>query len=202
MWGSGAWGQMFWGGAAVPGLPPAMLVVLMLACFLAGGWFLQPGRRNQRNTFIALLLIAIPLSVGALTLPYTFTNGTIADASQVNANFSALAGAVGPPTCPSGMTQINQALSTLCYASGPTATWEQASAYCNDTFRAHLCSLNQWRDAVCQQGLTNPGRSWTSDVSGAASFATVQGCTGDAVFSQVYTSAGVRATCCAEWPRF
>ena len=36
----------------------------------------------------------------------------------------------------------------------------------------------------------------------AASFATVQGCTGDAVFSQVYTSAGVRATCCVEWPRF
>jgi hypothetical protein len=35
-----------------------------------------------------------PLRVGAVSLPHTFTNGTVADAEQVNANFDALSNAI------------------------------------------------------------------------------------------------------------
>jgi hypothetical protein len=38
--------------------------------------------------------VALPLALGAVTLPHTFTNGTVADAGEVNANFAALESAV------------------------------------------------------------------------------------------------------------
>lgn len=202
MWGSSTWGQMVWGGTVVPSLPLGMLVVLMLACFLAGGYFLHPTRHDQRNTIVALLLSAIPLSVGAVTLPYAFTNGTIADATQVNANFAAVAAGPTPPACPEGMTRIEQPLSVLCYAKSPTvANWDQAAAYCDSNFRTGLCSVEQWRAAVCYGGVPSPGRSWTDDVSGSTSFGSIAGCTGDAISSSVYTTP-LSVTCCAEWPRY
>jgi hypothetical protein len=52
--------------------------------------------RNIR-WFVAGLAVAIGLSVcgsSVTTMPYTFTNGTVADATQVNANFAALQTAI------------------------------------------------------------------------------------------------------------
>jgi hypothetical protein len=45
---------------------------------------------------LLLVLLAIPLVVaaGTLTTPFTFTNGTVADAGEVNANFGAVKAAV------------------------------------------------------------------------------------------------------------
>jgi hypothetical protein len=43
-----------------------------------------------------LALVIVPLvAVAAVTLPFTFTNGTVADADEVNANFNALASQMG-----------------------------------------------------------------------------------------------------------
>jgi hypothetical protein len=39
-------------------------------------------------------IAAAPLALGAVTLPHTFTNGTPADADEVNANFAALRDAI------------------------------------------------------------------------------------------------------------
>ena len=46
--------------------------------------------------FLVLLGVTIPfwLFASTVTLPYTFSNGTVADANQVNANFSALKSAI------------------------------------------------------------------------------------------------------------
>jgi IPTL-CTERM motif len=85
------WGQLIWGqpGAAVPALGfwgvlilGAMLGILAVYCL----------RRAKPRTVGAIavgLALFIPISAGAVTL-ITFTNGTVADANQVNANFAAL----------------------------------------------------------------------------------------------------------------
>jgi hypothetical protein len=82
---------MLWG--TVPSVPAVGVWMLLL---LAAGFTLfgvrRLGARPRTMGLAALLLaLAIPLTARALTLPFTFTNGTIADASQVNANFAALA---------------------------------------------------------------------------------------------------------------
>lgn len=54
-------------------------------------------RRRRRGRLLALgALIFVPLTAWAVNLdvPYVFTNGTIADAEEVNANFAAVESAV------------------------------------------------------------------------------------------------------------
>lgn len=201
MWGSERWGEMVWGGVAVPTLPFGMLVLLMLGCFLAGGYFLRPGRRGPRGYVAAGILFMVPLSVVALTLPHTFVNGTIADADEVNANFAALASGPEIESCPAGMSRIDMPRTTLCYATGPIASWNQASAHCSDQFRARLCSVQQWRDAICSAGLPNPGASWTDAITGTAAVGVISGCSAENFSSTTYTSQRA-TTCCAEWPRY
>ncbi len=66
----------------------------------------------SRITFLVFALIAITNSAYAVTVPYTFTSGTPAMASQVNANFQALSvgmpgylgSATVPSTAPAGLT--------------------------------------------------------------------------------------------------
>jgi hypothetical protein len=120
------------------------------------------------------------------------------------------AGPIGPPgpagptsiaSCPSGMTQINLQYSTLCYAVAPQATWDAADQRCFDSFRSGLCSLEQWRMAVCRAGLPNPGRSWTPTPTGTAVFSTVAGCTSDSI-SSLGASTQQVTTCCIEWMRY
>ena len=97
MWGTDLWGAMIWGGApAVPLFGPLGLVALT-ACFLLGGVMLQK-RRHLRGltSLLAIALLTAPLmAVAAVSLPYVFMNGQVADADQVNANFAALANGVG-----------------------------------------------------------------------------------------------------------
>lgn len=52
--------------------------------------------RSARFLLLAALAVVVPavLAAAPITLPNTFSNGTIADAAQVNANFSTLANAV------------------------------------------------------------------------------------------------------------
>jgi len=178
-----------------------MLLLLMGCCFLAGGYFLRPERRNRRSYLVAALLVAIPLSVGAVTLPYVFVNGSIADANEINANFAAIAAALDGPTCPAGMTSLGMPHATLCYASGPVASWDAASNFCDAQFRARICSVQQWRDVVCGAGLPNPGLSWTDSITGSSSFGVVSGCTLDSITSRSGFQPSATA-CCLEWPRY
>lgn len=201
MWGFEKWGQLIWGGHAVPGLSVGMLLILMGCCFAAGGYFLRPGSKTRRGSIAAALLLLLPISVAAVTLPYSFSNGTIADASQVNANFTAITNALDVASCPVGMTRIEMPYTILCGANGPVATWDNASNYCWDSYRAHLCSPQQWRDAVCIAGLSSPGASWTNAQTGALSAGAITGCTTES-FSSIPTTSQRVAACCLEWARY
>jgi hypothetical protein len=201
MWGSANWGELIWGGVAIPTLPDGMLPLLALCYLLAGAWFLRPGRRGWRSHLVAALVLVLPLSVAAVTLPHTFVNGTVADADEVNANFAALATAANVETCPAGMTRASLAHTIICYASGPVGSWDQASNFCSDSYGARICSLQQWRDLVCRVGVTNPGASWTDSITGSGTAGVVSGCSGENFASAQYTSQRV-ITCCAEWARY
>lgn len=53
--------------------------------------------RSTRSVLVPFALgtlVAVPLGLGAVTLPHLFSNGAMADANDVNANFAALKGAV------------------------------------------------------------------------------------------------------------
>src|SRR5262245_43729188 len=96
MWGN-AWGQFVWGGSivAVPAMGTFSLILLglclgLVACSRVGRAHLN--RHRWQITGAVLVLFALlPLAARALgPIPFVFTNGTTADANQVNANFSFL----------------------------------------------------------------------------------------------------------------
>lgn len=90
MWGQ-HWGQMVWGGTQrVPAMAFWGLALVALLLVVLGRKFLQARPRTVGAVTLALLL-ALPLTATALNLPFSFSNGTVADATQVNANFAALA---------------------------------------------------------------------------------------------------------------
>ena len=94
-WGDN-WGEMAWGAptaANVPmmgGLGMALLALALVAMAVKG--------LRSHSTLGLLLLVGVVGAVNnveaQVTIPNTFTNGEVADAAEVNANFSALANAL------------------------------------------------------------------------------------------------------------
>jgi hypothetical protein len=113
MWGLN-WGQMIWGQA-----PPVPTLgfwgVLLLGAVLGavGVRQLRAGRSRLVGGVALGLALLVPISARAL--PFTFTNGTVADATQVNANFAALtnAQALGP-SASSNVVDLNSLFNTTC----------------------------------------------------------------------------------------
>jgi hypothetical protein len=98
MWGQ-TWGHLIWGtsaSAAVPALPGGALLLLAGLLLFVG---YRVGRRQRAPRWmaagiglaVALLPIVVAHATSTFGVPFTFTNGTVADASQVNQNFSAVA---------------------------------------------------------------------------------------------------------------
>jgi hypothetical protein len=90
MWGED-WLTMIWGGIPLPMMGPLGWTLLVGA--LAGAAVvLYPRPLSKTKTSVVLLVIAIvPLvAIAQVTLPHTFSNGTVADADEVNANFDAV----------------------------------------------------------------------------------------------------------------
>lgn len=92
MWGLADWGSMVWGGGApVPLLGPIGLVSLVASFLVGMHWSVRRTGRGRVLRLGVLGLVALPLSAAvAVTLPHAFTNGTVADATEVNANFATL----------------------------------------------------------------------------------------------------------------
>jgi len=93
-WGDENWGTMLWGQSVpvpVPGLEWFGLLVLALGLLATTAWTLRK-RRPGLGLPVLLVLLAIPLVVaaGTLNVPNTFTNGTVADPDEVNANFGSV----------------------------------------------------------------------------------------------------------------
>jgi hypothetical protein len=98
MWGQ-SWGQMIWGQAAV--VPAVGFWGAMLLGAALGAWGVRRLRGPRpRVVGTIVLCLALLLPISARALPFTFTNGTVADATQVNANFAAVVAAqsIGPTT--------------------------------------------------------------------------------------------------------
>jgi hypothetical protein len=91
-WGEN-WGEMTWG---VTSTPVPMLdgwgLLLLSAGLLAVATLTIAKRRGARMTLVILVSLAVPLAAYAATisLPNIFSNGTTADANEVNANFDTL----------------------------------------------------------------------------------------------------------------
>ncbi|MCH2185950.1 tail fiber domain-containing protein [Myxococcota bacterium] len=87
------WGTMLWSSTAtpVPGLEGLGLGLLLGALSASAAWVLGR-RRPAMGLFTLLVALVIPIAVaaGTITIPHTFTNGTPANADEVNANFVAV----------------------------------------------------------------------------------------------------------------
>jgi hypothetical protein len=80
---------MIWNGlTSVPAIGFWGALLLGVVLGVAGVWCLRRVRPRVLGMTALGLAILIPVSVGAV--PFTFTNGTAADANQVNANFAAV----------------------------------------------------------------------------------------------------------------
>jgi hypothetical protein len=96
------WGQAT---ASVPavGFWGAILLVTLLGAL--GVRRLRGARPRLLGMFTLAVVLLVPISARAL--PYTFTNGTIADAAQVNANFAAVVAGQGlAPTASANLVDL------------------------------------------------------------------------------------------------
>jgi hypothetical protein len=96
MWGQN-WGQMIWGraSASVPALSGVALLLLSLLLLVIG---YRLGKRQRAPRWLpwitgigAALLPAAVVRATTFTVPFVFSNGTVADATQVNSNMSTIA---------------------------------------------------------------------------------------------------------------
>ena len=88
-WGDENWGTLIWGKAsAVPTISWLGLGVLALGLAATAAWTL---RKRRPGLALPVLLVLLAVVAGTATgVPNTFENGTVADADEVNANFSSL----------------------------------------------------------------------------------------------------------------
>ncbi len=92
-WGE-TWGSMVWGAIAVPVL--GTWGTLALGALLGAATVLLPSKAAKRTALAGLaVLVVLPVTVRAVSVPNSFVNGAVADADEVNANFEALADAIG-----------------------------------------------------------------------------------------------------------
>ena len=97
MWGSENWGEMLWAGSPnVPLLGPGGLMWLCAFMTVCGYLYLRAGRGRWHAALFmsALLLVPLAAAAGSVTGLISFLNGTIANADEVNANFSNVAGEI------------------------------------------------------------------------------------------------------------
>ena len=95
MWGE-KWGEMIWGNpnAIIPVAIPidgVWLFILGIIIGASASAIMARGNNWARLTSLSIILLLPVVAVFAVNLPHTFTNGTVADADEVNANFEALA---------------------------------------------------------------------------------------------------------------
>ena len=109
MWGLN-WGQMVWGQAQAAAVPAVGFWGMILLAAALGAWGVRRLRGPRpRVVGTVALVLALLVPISARALPFTFTNGTVADATQVNANFAAVVAGQGlAPTASSNLVDLTQ----------------------------------------------------------------------------------------------
>lgn len=85
------WGEMLWNGTPNVPILPGGWAVLAVALLLAAGFIRLRSRRHGVALVLALCAVPLLARAGTLEIPNVFTNGTVADANDVNDNFNAVA---------------------------------------------------------------------------------------------------------------
>jgi len=129
-WGE-LWGSLIWGDPAavpVPLLDSWGLLMLGIALGVVASRALQRGHARTVALGFAALVALSPVALRALTLPHTFSNGTVADADEVNANFAALETSLesGTEVSKWGWQAVHAAAAAAC--RGSTATGGSGAA--------------------------------------------------------------------------
>jgi hypothetical protein len=181
-WGEN-WGEMVWG-ASAPSAVPSMdglglgLLVLVLIGLAVQG---LRSRATLGLMVLASLVGAADLAEAQVTIPNTFTNGEVADAAEVNANFSALANALDV-TVPnsfanSGIADANQVNSN--FTALKTAV---------DTFTNDLAAATSATDTAFTNGSAQGAASVdiTTDNAAAEAVAAAAAAAGSAACTQAF----------------
>ena len=148
-WGEN-WGVMVWGAAAPAAVPSIDGIGLGLLALVLIGLAIR-GLRSRATLGLMVLASfvgAADLAEAQVTIPNTFTNGEVADAGEVNANFSALANALDV-TVPSsfansGIADANQVNSN--FTALKTAV---------DTFTNDMAAMTSALDTAFSNGSAN-----------------------------------------------
>lgn len=88
MWGEN-WGTMIWGNAATQ-VPLSMPALLVMGAILLGLGMALGTSRGARRWLVMAAVVLLPLAAVAQQSLFVFSNGTVADATEVNSNFSQL----------------------------------------------------------------------------------------------------------------
>jgi hypothetical protein len=143
---------MIWGqSAAAPAMSFGATLLLGALMALVAVRFMPRSRPRTTALVVAGLALFVPLAARA-TLPFSFTNGTIADATQVNANFAAVSptttlikgpgGLAGTSLAFNGPTVVVTTTNAMPRITGSvTAMFQQpmASPTVNSCLTAVLC---------------------------------------------------------------
>ena len=159
MWGIQNWGQMIWGDrVAVPALSWLQLLALLLLMMIAGRFLLR-SKGAVRSAALGAMFLAFLAGSVAVAVPNTFANGQVANADQVNANFTSLETriaslelkasncAAGDFMCQPGLCTHLQTDRNNCGQCGLVC---QTGYECFDAVCTPLCASG---DFMCQPGL-------------------------------------------------
>jgi hypothetical protein len=144
MWGL-KWGQLLWGTAQqAPAMGFWSALILGAVVGLLGIRVLRGARPPVVAALAVVITLGLPLVARALPSINTFTNGTVADATQVNANFSAVRVLTANGVSFSvGATKYCGSTSSVNGAAGGYANIKamcQAVSGCGPSASAHMCS--------------------------------------------------------------
>jgi hypothetical protein len=113
--------------AAVPGLSVGALALLSLLLLVVG---YRAGQRKPLPRWapwvVGVAAVAFPLAAAwatPITLPYIFTNGTTADATQINADFSTVVNAIN------GLKRQTSVVTACEFEPPDSHTWHLCAGY-------------------------------------------------------------------------
>ena len=161
-WGEN-WGEMMWGSvAAVPTLGWLGLVLLLALLVVTVFWKMKRVSLQAGVTLSMLLLVPFLMAPHITTWNgltwYTFINGEVTDAGEVNQNFSALSGALNV-TVPnsfanSGIADANEINSNF-----------EALRTAVDTFTNDLAAATSATQTAGSNACTQAGGTWKGETS-------------------------------------
>jgi hypothetical protein len=147
MWGQ-KWGTMIWGQlAAVPTTTFVGLLLVGAVLGIVGIRALRGTRPRVVARAIFAMALLVPLAARALPTINSFSNGTVADATQVNANFTAVRTlTVAGVSMSVGATKYcgSTPAQNGAVVGGPTPGYASVKvacqAACSGSATAHMCS--------------------------------------------------------------